>query len=329
MDSPKPAGSKPQDKLPYSKWWPFAVGAATGIALRLLFWGQPGGAYTAMTSGFIYFSPAIVGAVTVYVAERYERRTWNYYIGASAVANLLFVIGTMLVLIEGLICAVIILPLFIVLGAIGGLIMGAICRFTNWPKKALYGLGVLPLILGGIDPQIPLSERRDAVERSILIHAAPDEIWRQIMHVPSIDPHEIEHAWLFRIGVPLTKSGVLRQERVRRVTMGKNIYFDEVIMDSQENRYLRWAFRYHDDSFPRYALDEHVVLGGHYFDIGETTYTLTPRGPNTELTVRMAYRVSTRFNWYADPVAAFLLGNLAEINLGYYRGRSEAAQPPK
>jgi len=327
MDNPKPASSKPEDELPFSKWWPFAIGAAAGIALRLLFWGPPGNAYTAMASGFIYFSPPLVGAVTVYVAERYKRRTWNYYIGASAVANSLFVIGTMLILIEGLICAVIILPLFVVLGAIGGLIMGAICRFTNWPKKALYGVGVLPLILGGIDPQIPLSERRDVVERSAVIHAAPGEIWRQILHAPSIDPQEIKHAWLFRIGVPLTKSGVLREERVRRITMGKNIYFDEVILDSQENRYLRWAYRYYADSFPRYALDEHVVLGGHYFDIGDTSYTLTPQGPNTELRIRMAYRVSTRFNWYADPVAAFLLGNLAQINLEYYRRRSEATRP--
>ena len=65
------------------------------------------------------------------------------------------------------------------------------------------------------------------------------------------------------------------------------------------------------------------MLGGHYFDIKDTSYTLTPHGSRTEVRVRMTYRVSTRFNWYAEPVAKFLLGNLAGINLEYYRRRSE------
>jgi len=38
----------------------------------------------------------------------------------------------------------------------------------------------------------------------------------------------------------------------------------------------------------------------------------------------MTYRVSTQFNWYADPVASFCLGNLQENILERYRKRSEA-----
>jgi hypothetical protein len=40
--------------------------------------------------------------------------------------------------------------------------------------------------------------------------------------------------------------------------------------------------------------------------------------------MQIAVRVSTRFNWYANPVARFLLANLMESNLNYYRRRSEA-----
>ena len=91
-----------------------------------------------------------------------------------------------------------------------------------------------------------------------------------------------------------------------------------------EHRRLRWSYRYYDDSFPRYALDEHVVIGGTYFDVKETSYSLVPRDASTELTGRMTYRVSTRFNWYAVPVARFLMENLLESNLAYYRRRSES-----
>jgi hypothetical protein len=67
-----------------------------------------------------------------------------------------------------------------------------------------------------------------------------------------------------------------------------------------------------------------VIVGGRYFDVQDTSYTLTRRGDATEVTMRIGFRVSTRFNWYASPVARVLIGNLIESNLGYYRRRSEA-----
>src|SRR5260221_260286 len=90
------------------------------------------------------------------------------------------------------------------------------------------------------------------VRGSLCLDAAPSEGWRRILNVPDIKPQEIERAWMFRIGVPLTKSGTLDEssgERIRRVTMGKNIHFDEVVTDWAENRYLRWTYRYYPDSF--------------------------------------------------------------------------------
>ena len=114
--------------LPFPGWTPILAGALLGVALRLLFSGRAGDAYTAMSAGFIYFVPGIVGAVTVYLAERKERRSWGYYVAAPILANLLFVLGTMAILVEGIICAVIIAPLFAILGAVGGIAMGAICR---------------------------------------------------------------------------------------------------------------------------------------------------------------------------------------------------------
>ena len=111
---------------------------------------------------------------------------------------------------------------------------------------------------------------------------------------------------------------------VRKITMGKGVHFDQVVAESQENKYVRWTYRFYPDSFPPRALDDHVVIGGHYFDFKDTSYTLTPRGNATELTIRMQYRVSTQFNWYADWVARLLLGNAEEVLLNFYRHRSEA-----
>lgn len=72
-------------------------------------------------------------------------------------------------------------------------------------------------------------------------------------------------------------------------------------------------------------LDEHVVIGGRYFDVRDTSYELTPVPEGTRVRMILRYRISTHFNWYAAPVAHWLLGNLLDSNLAYYRHRSELA----
>lgn len=315
--------------LPFSAWLPPLAGMLLGILLRMVYRGEPYAVFNAMSGPFILFTPLAVGAVTVYVAERSARRSWRYYIASAITANMLFIAGTMLILIEGLICAVIIAPLFAVIGAFGGLLMGSVCRVTRWPRHAAYGFIALPLILGALPAQEP-SERHIAVtERQMLIAAAPAAVWQQLLDAPDIRPDEVGQAWMYRIGVPMPLAGVTRRTPaglIRHVTMGKAIHFDQVSTDWDENRYVRWLYRFAPDSFPAGALDDHVRIGGDYFDVIDTEYVLTPRGAaSTELTIRMRYRVSTEFNWYAKPIAKALMGNFEEVILGFYRGRATHA----
>jgi hypothetical protein len=314
--------------LPFSRWWPLALGALAGVMLRLLFAGAPGSTFSAMSGAFIYLSPFFVGAATVYVAERIERRSWSYYVRASVAANVIYIFGTLLILIEGMICAVLIIPVFSVMGVLGGLTMGLVCRLTNWPKQTLSCLAVLPLAIALAEQHVPLDDRVSVVEHEILVQAEPSRVWQSLLNTPQVSTANYTPAWLHHIGVPLPLSGTMRQTAqgpVRRVTMGKQIYFDELIAEQQEHRYLRWVYRFYPDSFPAYALDEHVVVGGHYFDFQDTAYTITPTPTGTLLKVRMQYRVSTRFNWYAEPLAKWLIGDLARSNLDHYRRRSETS----
>jgi hypothetical protein len=205
--------------------------------------------------------------------------------------------------------------------------MGIVCRVTNWPRQTLYSFALLPLMLGGLEGGVVTPSRFGSVERIVLIRAAPEVVWREIMDARDIQPGELKHAWIFRIGVPLPLAGVVEQASsgpVRKITMGKDVHFDQVFTDWQENRYVRWTYRLYPDSFPPYALDDHVVVGGYYFDVNDTSYALTPIGDGTELRIRMRYRVTTQFNWYAEPWAQFLLGNFEEVVLDFYRRRSEA-----
>lgn len=320
--------STKQRTLPFSKFGPVLTGAAIALVLRLAFSGLPGQRYSAMLGAFIYLAPALCGAVTVYVAERTQRRSWSYYFSAPLLSTSLFVVGTLLVYIEGVICAVLIVPMFALIGGLGGLVMGVICRVTDWPRRALYSFAALPLALGAVEPAFPNPEQLSATTRSVFIAAPPERIWDAINNAGDIRPDEVGDAWAYRIGVPMPVAGVTEQRpegRVRMVRWQKNVHFEELVTEWEPGRRIRWRYRFSPDSFPAGALDDHVLIGGHYFDLRDSAYTLVPRDGGTELRLDVSWRVSTRFNWYADPVAHFLLGDFSENILRFYKARSERA----
>jgi hypothetical protein len=324
----------PTDKarwLPMLKRYPVIAGAVAGVLLRLVFSGPPGSRWSAMAEAFIFIVPIVVGMVTVHLAERQRRRDWFYYAAAPCLATALFVAGTMLIMVEGLVCAIVIIPMFAVLGAVGGLVMGAVCRLTNWPRPMLYSFGALPILLASLGSMLPTPADVGSIERSVVISAPASVVWRELNNIDNIRPEEMASAWAMRIGVPLPMSGKTRQTPqglVRESRWGKVVHFDEVIQEWQPERYVRWAYRFAPDSFPRQALDDHVVIGGHYFDLIDTSYSLLPEDGATRLTTRVQYRISTQFNFYADWAAQFLLGNLREVGLHLYKDRSERKVSP-
>lgn len=80
------------------------------------------------------------------------------------------------------------------------------------------------------------------------------------------------------------------------------------------------------DSFPPQALDDHVRIGGAYFDVLDAEYRLREVPGGSELHVSMRYRVSTNFNWYVRPIAAFLVGDFEKTALQFYARRAELAK---
>lgn len=321
--------SAPVPRTPRSpiQWlWPLLAGAAVGLGLRLVFNAEAGLPYGAMLASFVLLAPLVVGMVAAYVAERRRPQHWGAYFGLGALANVCFIIGTLVMGLEGAICAILAAPIFAVLGGIGGLLMGAMFRISRRPKPPLYGFLALPLVLGALENPQPQG-RIEQVERRVQVAATPQAVWRQLMRADAIRPEEVDAAWSYRIGVPKPLSGVVHEDAhglVREVRMGKGIHFRQFSTDWQPQRYVRWQYAFDEDSVPPGALDDHVRIGGEYFDLRDTAYTLTPRGGGTELTVSMSYRVSTGFDWYAAPLSRWLLGNQCQVLLDFYRHRAEA-----
>lgn len=305
--------------------WPLVAGAAIGVALRLVFSGDSNAILSPMSGAFILFAPIVVGVTASIVTERIAPRSMGRHFLISATANALFVVGTLALYLEGLICALLILPLFMLLGGAAGMISGYILKRTR-NSATLSAVIPVPLVLSVVFGAVPLPEPIDEVHSNVVIQAPAPIVWDQIMNASNILSEEVAQGWIYRIGVPTPEFGILEygDSPVRRVRMGKGIYFDQPVMDWKPLEYVTFGYRFYSDSVPARALDDHVTIGGRHFDLLDTKYELTPLSvDSTLLTIRMRYRVSTHFNWYARPLARLLIRDFEETILAFYRDRSE------
>ena len=317
------------NQLPYSKWMPFIIGAAYGIILRLIFTGSllhGHGTSDVMTSAFVKFTPLAIGAITVYLAERTKRRSIGFYLTGPWLTLLLFVLGTALMLIEGSVCIIMAMPLFMALSSIGGLIMGLVCRLTKYKRTTLNSMMILPLVMAVSEIGQPIPEHIQEIKQSIHINAPAEVIWHHVNFPTNIKPDELKGGFAYMIGVPYPIEARTLNPAVggkRELKWQRGVHFEEIIDAYDVNRFIEWTYVFTPDSFPAGSLDDHVAIGGKYFNLENTSYRLTPEANGTRLDISVKYRVSTDFNWYAQPWAAFLITDTAKAILKFYKHRAE------
>lgn len=329
--TPDPFPNNPpiQALFPFSKWMPFFFGAVYGFLMRLIYKGQVlQGDWSSdvMSMSFAVFTPMAVGAITVYFAERNRRRSVAFYIVGSWVSLFFFVLGVSLIKLEGFVCIVLATPLFMILAAFGGVIMGIVCRKSKHKNTTVNSLALLPFVVALGEMGQPLPEHIQEVKQSIHINAPAEAVWHHINFPTDIKPEELKGGFAYKIGVPYPIEARTMSPTVggkRELKWQRGVHFEEIIEAYTENQFIQWKYVFTPDSFPLGSLDDHVAIGGKYFNLENTSYRLTPEAGGTRLDISVKYRVSTGFNWYANPWAEFLITDTADAILSFYKQRSE------
>ena len=325
----------------------FAIGALYGLAARLLFGMSDlmrrGGLDAAarlphagesvakvasgvMLAAFVVLVPLLIGVYTVYAA-RASSPSVSFVLFGPWVPTLCFVAGTAVLMIEGAICIAMALPIFCVLASLGGLIGLIVIRVIKPRPTTMGAVMLLPLLVGYFEAGVPLPRDASRSVASVHIAAKPEVVWGLINHAVDIRPAEMRDGLAWRIGVPYPVEAITQatpRGHVRKLRWAGNVAFDEPITDWQENRYIRWTYAFTPASFPPGTLDEHVLIGGNYFDLVDTSYALTPEAGGTRLDIVVDYRVSTHFNWYAGWLGRVMVDNAAGAILHFYKLRSES-----
>lgn len=327
---------------PLRPWARFAVSAAVAVASGLLYgllarWafeagGSPGDALGGvMTLSFLTLVPLAVGYLTVHLAPEgvVRRRRWSVLL--PWVTALLSLGATMALGWEGAICVVMMFPVFLLFASAGGILARDARRTIRRGPLRASALGaalLLPYMVAPAEGMLPYAERHRTVENRIEIAADPAEVWAQIVRVPEIHPEEYRRGWIHRIGFPEPVEATLSREGVGGVRMAsfrRGVVFRETVTEWEPERRLRFSIDPH--VIPAGGLDEHVTVGGPYFDVLEGTYRIEPAGPGrTVLRLSSTHRLSTRFDLYASLWTDGVMSGIQRGILEVVRDRAEAAR---
>jgi hypothetical protein len=309
-------------------WWWVIAGAVLGVVLRIVFGALPNEMEGPMSFGFMVGTPFVVGALTV-VGAPPERRSVLFLIFAPWAGIGLMLLGCAVTLLEGSICLALMAPLFLAVGSLGGVLMGVALHFMPGASSRLGAVAVLPLLMLAGEGRAPLPERNVELRRSVLVDAPPATIWKQILTARSIGPEELPPSLTHMIGVPKPLEGINVRTvdgEVRFSRWERGVNFRGFVTARKENESITWRYVFDDRSFPAGSMDEHVAIGGRYFDLRDTSFHLVPVADGrTRLEIVAHYRVSSSINAYAIPASVVLGRDFLDTILGLYKRRSESA----
>lgn len=330
---------------PLQPLYPWRRGLITGVILSTLyllafrgitfapqyFNDNKGGAIL-MSFAFLFFGPLMAGCVTI--VQSPNKEPWS--IKASLIAPWIPILVNLILALtvkwEGVICAVFILPPALLSASLGGLIIGLIQRYLHnrHTRSTVYCLAALPLLLSMAEAKLTQPLQTRTVDTSIVIHAPTSKVWSNIERVPPIARSELRASWANAIGFPRPVEATLSHEGVggvRNASFERGLNFTETITDWIPNQRIVFTIKADTAAIPRTTLDEHVTVGGRFFDVltGEYDLTALPNG-DTLLHLSSRERLSTDFNLYAAMWSDAVMRDMQSNILHVIRNRCEATQ---
>jgi hypothetical protein len=306
---------------------PVILGIGYGIALRVLLAADIDIFAGLVSFSFFVFVPFAIGFIVVYIDPDVRGRGRGQHFFAPWLAIVAFLLTTMVLMLEGSICVLIVSPGFLLLAGVGGLTAGWLRTRQEVRSSTLSIVLLLPIVLSPLEAHLPVSAEIKTRVDSVVIDADAATIWRNISNVEQIDESELTFGVTRLLGVPRpleARMGGSNGEQVRHTKWEKGISFQERIVEWSEYSSMQWEFEFPPGSIPKGTLDDHVAIGGEFFDLVGGGYTLTPmEGRKVELTLTTSYRVSARPKLYSLVWADVVMGDFHRMILGLVADRSE------
>ncbi|MEO7976265.1 hypothetical protein [Flavobacterium sp.] len=282
-----------------------------------------------MTWTFFILVPVAIGALTVYYSSLEKAESITYRIFAPWLPIVLVIFLTILIGLEGWACWIMISPLFLIFGSIGGGIAGhfKVKRSKKQENLNLSILVLLPFIIGPIENSIPTNPEIFKTYTSIVINSDETKIWKNVTSVKEIKKKEDSSALTKWLGFPKPIKAELDKLEVggyRKAIFEKGLIFNETVTEYEDLKLMKFEIKANTFDIPSTTLDEHILIGGEYFDMLNGTYELKKiSNKQYELILYSNFSMKTTFNSYAGIWGKWIMKDIQNNILKVIKQRSE------
>ncbi len=280
-----------------------------------------------MSVTFLFLLPTIIGVLTVYLSNKEKVESLSYRIFIPWIPIFLFLIITLLIGIEGWACWLMILPIFLIAASIGGLIGG----YLKLKKKNdTLNISILLAIPFLISPAEQLIEKIPGTYKAytyIDINSTPEKIWKNVTRVKTIKKEDDTGYLTSFLGFPRPLKAELNYNGVgayREAFFTNGLVFKETVTEYEENKKMVFSIKANTYEIPSTTLDEHILIGGEYFDVLNGTYELEKLGDKKyRLHLYSHFKMNTTFNFYAGWWGKIIMKDIQNNILKIEKKRAE------
>lgn len=308
------------------------LGVLYGISIRVfLEFSDAFNFGSLVTISFMFLVPIAIGYIRIYFECKLNKSMSYKQMAVKAWQPIfVFLLVSIVTLLEGSICVAMALPAFMLFASIGGVLAGFVHRkLEKESKKVVMSVALIPLILSPLEVNFLKLSQTYEVKNSIVINAPIDVVWRQLANVSYIAEEEFPMSFSQLIGIPRPLQADMNAQGVGAVRTSKwqkNVVFKEVITDWQPNKQMLYQFDIDPDLIPDNALDKHVKLGGEYFSpLYGGYYLASTADGQTTLTLKTTVEDNTNFTIYSRLWGEFIFQDFHNSLLKLMKSRAEKA----
>ena len=286
--------------------------------------------YQVMSVTFIFFLPFIAGSLTVYLSRLEKVKSVAYRIFAPWVTVLVFFVITVALTFEGWACWLMVLPIFLIIASLGGLYCGYL-KVRTAKRVGQLNISILlllPFLTSPIESMLKTIPVKYEVYTYIDINnSTADKIWNNVTRVKEIREQQ-DKGWLTRfLGFPRPISAELNYDGVgasREAIFSGGLTFHEKVLSYEDKKKMNFSIKAFPYEIPSTTMDEHVVIGGDYFDVLDGAYELQKFNDTTyRLNLYSHFKLSTNFNFYASWWASWIMKDIQNNILQVIKERAE------
>ena len=310
-------------------WWlSVLAGAALGCLYRAAFNGNGEWPTLTMTLGFLILVPLAMGYLAV---DQYLRRasgevSWQDWFFLPLISVWITMAVSVAVKWEGAICLIFAGPIMFVSSTIGGLLARVFSRRRIRSVPGQLSVFTIPLLVILVESQVAAPIQIRSVETDVLIRAPAAVVWNNIRSVPTISSSELPDNWVTHIGFPRPVAATLSHDGIGGVRLASftgGLIFTETINQWEPESDLKFSIHANTNSIPPTTLDEHVTIGGAFFDVLNGEYRLEKRPDGILLHLSSQERLSTHLNPYAGAWTDAVMRSIQNQILAVIRRRCE------